>query len=390
LRLLFLNHTGVQSGAENALLRLLDGLPREHARAVACPPDGTLKATLRERGVEQFDLRGTGLSLSLHPIETPRGLLHLLQSALAARGIARRFRADLVHANSVRAGLIGVAAHRLGGPPVVVQCHDHLPRSRAGDLTRAVIAREAEEVVAVTDRTAAHFNDGLRSPKAERVYISVDHARFSPAVGGSSTVRSELSIPDSAPLLAQVGQITPWKGHDTAIRALYAIRRRLDAHLLIVGDVAFNSRRYDNTGYRDTLVRLARELGVDSAVHFLGSRDDVPELMAAADLLLLPSWDEPFGLVVLEAMAVGTPALVTMHGGVGEYVSDGVNGRLLPPRDPAAWADAATNLLRDPEALARMAKNAARTASEFTDERYCSQMLEVYARAARGSRSDPG
>ena len=147
--------------------------------------------------------------------------------------------------------------------------------------------------------------------------------------------------------------------------------------------MTFSSRRYDNVGFRRSLEALARELGVDSAVHFLGYREDVPPLIGALDLLLLPSWDEPFGLVVAEAMAVGTPVLVTDRGGVGEYVEDRVNGRLLPPHDPAAWAAAAIELLGDPDALDRMGRESIRAAVEFNDERYCREMLEAYADAGR-------
>lgn len=382
LRILFVNHTGSGSGAENAMLRLLDSLPAGDVRAVACPLRGPLSGTVRERGYRQFDLPGTDVSLALHPLRTPLGLLSLLRSAVTLRRITRRFEAEVVHANSVRAGLIAIAACAAGGPPVVVQCHDHLPRSRLGRAVREVVARGAQAVVAVTDRTAAEFNHGLRRPKAERVYISVDHQRFSPAARGVSQIRSELGLSGSARLLLHAAQITPWKGQDTAIRALAQVRRRFDAHLLIAGDVAFASRRYDNAGFHESLKRLARELGVEPATHFLGQRSDVAELMGAADLLLLPSWDEPFGLVVAEAMAVGTPVLATSQGGVGEYLVEGVNGRLLPPGDPEAWAAATLALLGDDTVLARMRAESVETAARFNDESYSQNMLAVYSRVA--------
>ena len=364
------------------MLRLLASLPPEHARAVACPAEGGLKDALEERRIEQFDFPGSEISLNLHPVKTVRGLMGLLASGLSLRRTARSFGADVIHANSVRAGLIAIVARSLGGPPVVVQCHDHLPRNRVGRLTRVVIARGARLVVAVSDYTAAEFNHGLRRPKAERVYISVDTARFTSVAPGSTRVRGELGLPADARLLAEVAQITPWKGQDTAIAALKRIREHHDAHLLIVGDVAFSSQRYDNVGFRAHLDEQVRELDLVSAVHFLGRRHDVAELIAEIDMLLLPSWDEPFGLVVLEAMAVGTAVLVTERGGVREYVRDGVSGRLLPPREPEAWAAAVVELLNDPEALERMGNANVGVAAGFSDERYSREMFAAYTRAA--------
>jgi L-malate glycosyltransferase len=382
VRILFVNHTGARSGAENAMLRLLEALPPEYERAVACPPAGGLKDALRQRGIGQYDLTGTEVSLSLHPVRTVRGLARLLRSALSLRATARAFRADVIHANSIRAGLIGEIARRLGGPPVVVQCHDHLPRNRVGHLIRTTVARGAEAVVAVSDATAAEFNHGLTRPKAERVYISVDQQRFRPARRGDAGLRAELGLSPDARLLGEVAQITPWKGQDTAIRALQGVREKFDAHLLIVGDVAFSSQRYDNLGFLRSLEALVGELGLESAVHFLGRREDVPDVIGALDMLLLPSWDEPFGLVVAEAMAIGTPVLVTERGGVREYVRDRENGRLLPPHEPDAWADAVLELLQDSAALELMGRESVATAAQFNDERYCSEMLAVYERAA--------
>ena len=124
------------------------------------------------------------------------------------------------------------------------------------------------------------------------------------------------------------------------------------------------------------------ELGLEWVVHFLGNRDDVPEIIGALDLLLLPSWDEPFGLVVAEAMSIGTSVLVTERGGVGEYIEDGVNGWVLPPNEPGIWGAAAIELLGDREALDRMTRESSITARQFNDERYCREMLAAYERAA--------
>jgi glycosyltransferase involved in cell wall biosynthesis len=282
---------------------------------------------------------------------------------------------------------MAAVARGLGCPPVVVHTHDRLPGTRVGRAARWAVLRAAREVVAVSDYAAKTFNEGLARPAATRVYDSVDLARFDPAVVEPAPVRAELGIGPGATVLGHVAQITPWKAQDTSIRALAELRRReIDAHLLLVGGVAFSGWgvRYDNRRFLRELGDVVDALGVRAAVHFLGQRDDVPEVMRACDLLLLPSWDEPFGLVTVEGMALGTPSLVSRTGAGPELVTDGVTGRLLPPGQPAAWAAAVSELVADPARLAQMRERARAAALRFDGETQVDEMLSVYARALDG------
>jgi glycosyltransferase involved in cell wall biosynthesis len=266
----------------------------------------------------------------------------------------------------------------------VVHTHDRLPLTRLGRAVRWVIVRTASDVVAVSDHTARAFNEGLARPAATRVYDSIDTARFDAEAVEPAPVRAELGIDAGAMLLGHVAQVTPWKGQDTSIRALAELRKRgIDAHLLLVGGIAFTGKgvRYDNRGYLRELGDLVDELDVRAAVHFLGQREDVPQLMRALDLLLLPSWDEPFGLVTVESMALGTPPLVGSVGAGPELVTDGVTGRVLPPCEPAAWAAAVAELAGDPARLAEMGVQARAAAERFDEETQVQEMLAVYAGA---------
>jgi glycosyltransferase involved in cell wall biosynthesis len=379
------NHTGDFSGAEAALMRLLDGLPASVERAVACPADGPLAAALDAAGVERLDLPGTDLSFRLHPARTPAGAAALVASARVLARHQRRWRADVIHANGLRAGLMAVAPVARRRPPVVLQVHDRLGGGPAGEAVRRVLARGCADVLAVSKMTADAFNSGLRAPPAHVVPISVDHRRF--RLGGSdpAATRRELGVAEWTPLLGEVAQITPWKGQRVAIEAFARLRRTWpDAQLLLVGHVAFSGPgvRYDNHAYRAELEALVRELEVEDGVRFLGQRDDIPAIMAALDLLLLPSWQEPFGTVAVEAMAVGTVPLVGDDGGVAEYLQDGVNGRALPPRRPELWAAAAEDLLADREHLRAMGRRAVETAAKFTQEAYARGCMTAYERVA--------
>jgi glycosyltransferase involved in cell wall biosynthesis len=379
MRILFANHTSAWSGGEVSLMRLVETLRSEHDVCVACPAEGALARVVDRSDIQRLPLPAVDASLRVHPIQTPVGLAQLGSGGLALRRAARRFRADVIHANSTRVGIMAPIA----GIPFVVRAHEHLPLTRMGKAIRSLLARTAGGVVAVSDYTAAKLNEGLPQPLATRVYNSIDHGRFTPSARPAQ-LREQLDIRPDAALLGQVAQITPWKGQDMAIRTLAGVRRAgVDAHLVVVGEVVFGGKsvRYDNHAFKRSLEALARDLGVDEAVHFVGQRDDAPQVLRALDLSLLPSWEEPFGLVTVESMAVGTPPLVGEVGAGPELVDDRVSGRVLPPRDSEAWVRAALELLRDRDALARMGQAGPAAAARFTDAAHAGGMLAAYQAA---------
>jgi L-malate glycosyltransferase len=386
MRILFVNHTSTVSGGEQGLLRLVNGLKLANEVAVACP-DGELAELVDAAGVDRFAVRPFEASLRIHPVHTTLGLAHLASAGTALHRLTRRVRPDLLHANTPRAGLMCIPARRFGGPPLVVHLRDDLPRSGAGRAVRVALGRSADAVIAVSRYTAARFNAGPGRALATHVYNSIDLERFDPDRVQPAPIREELGIAPHAPLLGQISQITPWKGQETAIRALAQLRRDgLDAHLLIVGKVTFSGPgvRFDNRGYLDSLHRLVEELGESGAVHFLGQRPDVPQILAALDLSLLPSANEPFGRVTVESMAIGTPPLVSDAGSGPELVQDGVSGRTLPVGSAMAWADAARELLTDRAELARMGARAREGAARFSDAAQTRGVLAVYGRVAGG------
>jgi glycosyltransferase involved in cell wall biosynthesis len=384
MRILFADHTSAWSGGEVSLMRVVETLHNDHDVCVACPSGGPLAEAVDRTGIERLSLPEVDASLRLHPLQTPVGLGQLGAGAVGLARAARRFRAEVIHANSTRVGIMGAIARRLGAPPFVVRAHEHLPLTPVGRAVRSLIVRTASAVAAVSDYTAGKLNEGLERPVATRVYNSIDHARFDPTRAFPAPLREELGLDPGAALIGQVAQITPWKGQDTAIRALAELRSGgVDAHLLLVGQVAFGGSgvRYDNHAFLRDLERLAGELRVRDEVHFLGQRRDVPEILRALDLSLLPSWEEPFGLVTVESMALATPPLVSALGAGPELVEDGVSGRLLPPKRPELWAATARELLEDRPALRRLGERGPAVAARFSDDVHAREMLAIYERA---------
>ena len=392
MRILFVNHTSAASGAEFALLRLVSGVRRKHHVAVACPASGPLADMLDDAAIQHVPIPAFEASLRLDPIHTPLNLGRLAVGGVALARAARRFDADLLHANTPRAGLMGALANRLGGPPLVVRAHEHVPLNGVGRGVRNVLGRSANAIVTVSQEVERRFNDGLEQPVAMHVYNSFDRERFDPDRVEASRVREELGIAPSSRLLGQVAQITPWKAQDTSIRALAQLHHDgVDAHLLIVGNIAFAGKgvRYDNQAYLQQLHGLVNELSVQDRVHFLGQRGDVPGILRELDLSLLPSWDEPFANVMLESMAMGTPLLVSSIGGGPELVEDGVTGRVLPPKRPELWASAARELLHNPRELAHMGARARAATAKFSDELHARDMLDVYEYVLAQPKPDP-
>jgi L-malate glycosyltransferase len=393
MRVLYVNHTATVSGGERSLLDLLAALPQGPAARLACPP-GALQERAEELGVSWTRIAGTAGSLRLHPLHTS---LALAQMSLAAAQVARATAGhdvELVHANSIRAGIVlglarrsPLAGLRLPGRiPSVVHVRDVLPPSAASRASLRLIAKTATVVVANSAHTAAAIRGLAPRARVEVVHNPVDLRRFDPAVIDRQQARASLGeVGRHDLLLGVVAQLSPWKGQDTAIQALGRLRRDgVDAQLLLIGSAKFvaSATRFDNEAYVAGLHALAEREGVADRIAWLGEREDVPRLMRALDLLLLPSWEEPFGRALIEAMALEVPVIATDVGGPREIVEDGCQGLLLAPRDPERWSQAIRRLYEHPRLAAQMGRaGRERVLRKFTAEHHAAATIEIYERA---------
>jgi glycosyltransferase involved in cell wall biosynthesis len=196
-----------------------------------------------------------------------------------------------------------------------------------------------------------------------------------------------LGVPAERILLSVIGQLAPIKGQDDAIEILAGlIGAGVDAELLLVGTAKFTApgASLDNEDFERGLHRRAAELGVAERVRFLGERGDVPDVLAATDLMLMPFWREGFGRVAIEAMALGTPVAAAAVGGPLDIVRAGVDGLLLPPRDPAAWTRELAPLLGDPARLLEIGERGRERAREFSLQSQSDAVLDLYRELAGG------
>jgi glycosyltransferase involved in cell wall biosynthesis len=383
VRVLYVNHTATVSGGERSLLNLLGALP-DTVQPLVASPRGDLQAAVGELGIATTTIAGTAGSLRLHPLHTPRTLAELSFAAAQVRRLARRHGAEIVHANSIRSGIVLGLAH----PPraaTVVHVRDCLPPGALTSATMRLIAATASTVIANSAYTARTVLAVAPSARVEVVHNPVDLARFDPERIDRVQARARLGAPGARQLLlGVVAQLSPWKGQDTAIAALAQLcREGLDAQLLLIGSAKFvaSATRFDNQAYVAGLHAQAVQAGVGERVSFLGEREDVPELMRALDVLLLPSAEEPFGRALIEAMALGVPVLATNVGGPTEIIEDGREGYLLAPGQPAAWAQAVRRIAERPDHGRELgAAGRRRVEQAFTTERHAAAVMDVYER----------
>jgi glycosyltransferase involved in cell wall biosynthesis len=185
-----------------------------------------------------------------------------------------------------------------------------------------------------------------------------------------------------------IGHLTPWKGHEVFLEIARAVADRIPrSRFVVVGGSIYET--HGHSGYPEALRQKTAALGLSDRVTFLGARDDVPDLLAALDVLVHPpTAPEPFGRVLAEAMAVGRPVVAARCGGIPEVVEDGVTGFLVPSADVGAFAAAVVRLLEDPALCRRLGHVGRRRAeARFGIEAHAAGVLEVYRAVLEGRRA---
>jgi glycosyltransferase involved in cell wall biosynthesis len=389
MRVLFVSHTGLVGGAERSLLTLLAALPSRVQARLVCPP-GPLQERAVQQRVSVVRIVGSVGSLKLHPVHTPVAVTAMAGASAGVLRAAQAWDAEVLHANSIRAGVIAAPAAWALKRPLVLHVRDCLPPTPLTERLQSSLAVRSAAVIAISRHVARSFDPAGLAQDLRVIANPFDLDRLDPARIDRGRARARLGIPAGAPALALVGQITPWKGQEEAIRALAEIRSDHPRAILhLVGEPKFVARatRFDNHGYLRRLKELVAALGVDDRVRFLGEREDVPEILRACDVSLTPSWEEPFGRAVVEAMAMGCPVIATSSGGPAEIIEHGRDGLLVVPRQPARLAGAIHDLLSDEPRQQAMAAAGRRTAAAFGQDRHSEQVAELYREVLDAART---
>lgn len=350
-------------GTERAILHLVARLDRERWRSVifhtACPGSTQLADEARALGVPVRSLR---------PVDNPAaGVASILPLVRAIREEGPVvFHAHQTWSLSCRYGIVAAALARVPAIVASAQLFVEMPNLAGINLQHALLTRCVDRHVAVSQHVASRLRERFGVADSRIVVIPNAVAADGPTPR-SARLRAELAGgDDTRPIVLTVARLDPQKGIEYLLRAAAEIP---SAVFVIAGDGPD----------RGKLEASARSLGVTERVRFLGHRQDVPALLAACDLFVLPSLYEGLPLSVLEAMVAGIPVIATAIGGTSEVVQDRKTGMLVAPGDAGALAVAIRAALADPASLRRLVSNAwERVANEHSATAMGIRMSRLY------------
>jgi len=300
-----------------------------------------------------------------------------------AFGLLRRERFDVLQSFQHYSNILGVPLAALASVPVRVTSQ----RTSLRDAPRWLHTLDrlvnnsalVDKMTSVSDATRQFCIEveGIRADKIVTIWNGIDVERYDPpdAAQRRAAIRAHLGLDESCRVVTTIGRLAPQKGQQYLIDAVPAILARVpDAHFLILGEGPLG----------ESLAAQVESAGLGHAVHLLGVRNDVRDVLLGSDLFVLPSLWEGLPNVVLEAMAAGLAVVATAVDGTPELVRDGETGVLIPPARPDLLAAAVSDLLADPAHAARLGQaGQQRALAHFSRRRNVQAYLDLYASIGR-------
>lgn len=338
--------------------------------------EGPLLAPVRDEG---FRVEALPPLRSLSPGAAWRGFTTL-------RALFAAERPDIVHAHMPISGLIGRAAARAAGVPrIAYTCHGFLfnqpgplPRRAASLALEWLGGRVTDTFLTVSAEEAADARRLWIARGAVAVLNGRDPARFHPDPAARARLRGAMGVPEGRVVIAVVSRLVRHKGHAELAAALAALPDA-DAELWVVGERLPTDRGED-------VAAALRSAGLGPRLRMLGYREDIPAILAAADIFALPSHFEGLPMSVIEAMLTGLPVVATYIRGPREQVVEGETGYLVPPRTVEPLAAALGRLIADPSLRVRMgAAGRARALERFDEARVIARTLDLLGLSGQGT-----
>ena len=377
MRVLFYNHTGKISGGERVLLLALARLDRTRFDATAVCPAGPLADAIEANGITRIEIDEFTPQMTLRPDRLVVSLVSLAANVISLRSVIRSAAPELIHANSIRAGIAALFASIGTKIPVVWHIHDELKPHPLTSAIRQIARSSRFRGVAVSKATAITFAGPVRGLNVAVVHNGVDLSEIDNAP--KVDVRQELGFDAGSFVFGLIGQITPRKGQLELIEAFAKVSPSMpEARLILVGSPMFER---DDSYFEQLRMRIS-QLGLLHRVRFLGQRSDAIGIMKDLNAVVVNSKSEAFVLVAIEAMACGTPVIATDVGGTREMVRNDETGILVPSDDQSRLVSAMKTVYASAEARKRYRTNGRRLVEQYLNtDRFIEELEAVLIKA---------
>lgn len=366
--ILFVNTPSYIGGAEISLLTLMKNLDQNQFKPY-------LITTAKGNLFDQASLQNIPVNIHAFPWFRRRYPWIYGQSIFRLTQIIRERQITLIHTNCDHSLRYVMYASWLAKVPYVSHVRDFV---RTWFQPEKVAALKRATRIIANSHSIAHacIQAGICSDRVVTIYnpIDIEVIQQTPSKIREK-IRTELFIPQKSLVIGIVGSIQPLKGHTEFINASLEIAAHIpEMHFIVVGNTPDESNKLFFEELK-TIVSRSRHA---ERFHFLGFREDIPDIMQTIDILVIPSWREPFGRVAVEGLAAGCAVIGTNVGGLPEIITHDVDGILIPPKDPDALLAGIHRLLCEPELRKRFSKAGKQTAQRFTIRRHVKQIQKLY------------
>lgn len=334
--ILFVNANSGWAGGEISLFADLEKLDKRFTPILLAPSEGPLVNHARRANIET-------IIIPMHYLTRRTSPLKFINTVFMTIKIIKEKNISLVYVNDLFANQFTLPAAKLSRVPLL--CHIRVPVTKRHILANFITY--SNMIVCVSESVGSVFSQRLkRKGKVRILYSGIDIKKFQT----NSDLKKILDINRSEKVLSIVGSIEPRKGHKYLIEAVPDIISAVpNVKFLMIGRT-----EEKNKPYKEELLRLIGRLGLEKMVVIVDFIEDIPNIMNTIDILILPSLEEAFGRVLIEAMAASKPVVATKVDGIPEAVIDKQTGILVPPKDSKALANAIIYLLKDPDIAKKM------------------------------------
>lgn len=365
IRILYIHHTFRNQSGSFLLWNLASRIDKRRYRVFA--------ACLREGGPYERKLRDIGVKVTNFDLKT------LIDFRIIFKLVhyIKKHKIDIVETAVFPSDVYGRISARLANVPIIISTMHRAEDHKQEAIYRALFFVDTftmaftTKIIAVSQAVKNYLISWhkMRADKIKVIYNGLDPRNYSCDVD-KATLRSALGLAPEVPIVAVVGRLVKLKGIDYFLRAASAILvAGENVQFLVVGEGPL----------KGDLTKQAKILGIGRNVYFAGFREDIPEILSAIDILVVPSLWEGLPLVVLEGMLSGKPIVATRVGGIPEAVKDGKSGILVPPRDVDALRDSVLELLKNPEKRKELGERGKQRALQYFDiERMVRDYTGVY------------